>query len=76
MFRCLVCGSTEFENDFVGEVFNVNGKHVLVEHIPAIVCRRCGDKTFTRETTEKIRKMIHGKEKPVKSVAIDVFDFA
>jgi YgiT-type zinc finger domain-containing protein len=75
MFRCHVCGSTEARDDVVDEVFQIDHKHFLVERIPATVCERCGEKTFSRETTERIRRLIHGDAKPVKSVSMDVYAY-
>lgn len=75
MFRCHVCGSTETKEDYVNEVFQIDDKPVLVEHIPAMICLRCGEETFSRETTELIRRMVHGEAKPVKSISMDVFAF-
>lgn len=37
----------------VNEIFMIEGKFILVENIPAKVCARCGEPTFSRETTEK-----------------------
>ena len=53
MFRCHVCGSNEARNELVSEVFTIEGKPVLVENIPSMVCARCGEPVFSRETTEK-----------------------
>jgi HTH-type transcriptional regulator/antitoxin MqsA len=75
MFRCHVCGSTEGRKDFVNEMFQIDDKPVLVEHIPAIACVHCGEETFSRETTEEIRRMVHGEAKPVRSICMDVFTF-
>ena len=57
MFRCHVCGSNEARNELVSEVFTIEGKPVLVENIPSTVCARCGEPVFSRETTEKVRRM-------------------
>ncbi len=75
MFKCHVCGSTESRNKFVSEIFWIDGKPVLVEKIPAKVCPRCGEAVFGRQTTEKIRKMVHEESKTVKSIPIDVFEY-
>ncbi len=75
MVKCDVCGSTESRNKFVSEIFWIDGKPVLVEKIPAKVCRRCGEAVFSRQTTEKIRKMVHGESKTFKSIPIDVFEY-
>ena len=76
MFRCEGCGSTEARSEVVSEVFLVDGLPVLVEEIPAVVCARCGDATFSRVTTERIRRMVHGQTPPVRSVRADVFAYA
>lgn len=71
-FSCHVCGGTGAKSEFVSEVFTIEGRRALVEHIPAQVCERCGEATFSRETTEKIRQLVHG-ERPDKTVPLDVF---
>jgi HTH-type transcriptional regulator/antitoxin MqsA len=76
MFRCHVCGATEAHQELVNEVFLVNGKYVLVEGIPATICARCGEATFSRETTERIRRMVQGEAQPVRAVAMEVFAYA
>lgn len=76
MFKCHVCGSTEAREELVSEIFQIDGKHLLVENIPAQVCGHCGEQVFSRETTEKVRLLVHGKAKPIKSVQMDVFAYA
>ena len=72
MFQCHVCGGSAAKSDFVSEVFTFDDRRVLVEHIPALVCERCGEATFSRETTEKIRRLVHDA-RPAKTVPLDVF---
>jgi HTH-type transcriptional regulator/antitoxin MqsA len=59
MSKCHVCGSEDSHIEYVSEVFNVQGKFHLVENIPAMVCSRCGEEVFSRETTERVRAMLH-----------------
>jgi HTH-type transcriptional regulator/antitoxin MqsA len=75
MFKCHVCGSTESREELVNEIFQIDGKPVLVENIPAQVRARCGEEIFSREATEKVRLIVHGKRKPIKSVQMDVFAY-
>jgi HTH-type transcriptional regulator/antitoxin MqsA len=75
MNRCHVCGNAEFREETVSEVFQIDGKTILVENIPARVCTRCGEPTFSRETTEKIRRMVHGEADPIRTVRMDVFAY-
>jgi HTH-type transcriptional regulator/antitoxin MqsA len=76
VFQCHVCGSTEANQECVSEVFMIEGKHVVVENIPASVCARCGEATFSREPTERIRRMLHGEAKPVRAEMMAVFSYA
>ena len=75
-FKCHVCGSEAARNEFVSEVLEVDGQRVLVNHIPAQVCTRCGEAAFSREITERIRLLVHGAGRPVRTVPLDVFEFA
>jgi len=76
MFSCHVCGHSAAKLERVSEVFEIEGRRVLVEGISALVCERCGEATFSRETTEQIRRMVHGAARPVKTVPMDVFAMA
>ncbi len=76
MFRCAVCHGAESREESVGKVFHVDGKYILVEGIPAVVCARCGEPTFSRETTERTRLLAHGGAKAARSVPMEVLDFA
>jgi YgiT-type zinc finger domain-containing protein len=75
MFTCPVCHTHESREKLTEEIFQIDGKYVLVDHIPATVCVRCGEETFSRETTEKVRLLVHGQAKPTKSIALEVFEF-
>ena len=76
MARCSSCGARESRTAMVEEVFRIDGAYVLVDHIPAQVCARCGDETFSRETTERIRLMVHSQATPTRSVPLRVFEYA
>ncbi len=73
MFKCHVCGHNAAKLEMVSEVFNLDGRRALVENIPAQVCEHCGEPTFSRETTEQIRLLVHGQGRPFKTVEMDVF---
>ena len=76
MFTCGVCHGNEGHGEFVEEVFRVDGRYVLVGGVPSTVCQRCGERSFSRETTEKVRQLVHGEVKAAKSVPMQVYDFA
>ena len=76
MFKCHVCGGETATEKFINEVLDVDGRRVLVEHIPALVCIRCSENSISRETTERIRLLVHGAARPDKTVPLEVFELA
>jgi YgiT-type zinc finger domain-containing protein len=66
----------EAREEFVTEVFEVNGRRVLIENIPVRVCVQCGEMSFGRETTEKVRRLLHGEAQPVGVVELELFEYA
>ena len=75
-FKCHVCGGESAKEEFVSQVLELNGRRVLVEHIPAKVCIRCSEASISRETTERIRLLVHGAGRPHKIVPLEVFELA
>ena len=75
-FKCNVCDGESARDQIVSEVLEVEGRRVLVENIPAQVCSRCAEAVFSRETTERIRLLVHGEGRPSRTVPLEVFDLA
>ncbi len=75
-FKCHVCGGETARDEFVSEVLEVENRRVLVERIPARICTRCKEAAFSRETTERIRLLVHGAGSPDKTVPLEVFALA
>ena len=76
MFSCVVCGAKEDSEEVVDDVFCVSGQNVLVRGIPAVTCTRCGDQTFSSESAERVRVMVHGEARADKAVPKQVYEFA
>ena len=75
-FVCNVCNGEESRLETVEEVFKVDGKYVLVGGVPSTICRRCVERSFSRETTEKVRLLVHEQAEAAKSVSMQVYEFA
>jgi len=76
MLACDVCGATAFRAEMITEVFEIDGRRVLVEHIPAQLCVQCGEVVFSQEIMERVRRMVHGEAEPVGLAQLEVFAFA
>ena len=76
MPRCAVCHGADSREELVDEVFKVDGRYLRVDDVPSTVCRRCGERAFSRETTERVRLLVHGSTKAARTVAMPVYAFA
>ena len=76
MFTCAVCHAKECRNELVTEPFQIDGQYVFVERIPAVVCARCREESFSSGTTEKIRLLVHNQAESTKSIAMPVLEFS
>jgi len=52
------------------------GKFLLVEHVPARVCRETEEQFFAPETVERIQELIKSAEKPAKVIETPVYEYA
>ena len=77
MSQCIVCHGKHLGKDLIDKVFNVDGCYVLVTGIPSTVCHNCGERSFSREATERARLLVHDppKDALAKSVPMQVYEF-
>ena len=73
--KCAFCGG-QVENKLVTFTYEEDDKYLLVEHVPAEVCVKCGEKMYSPEVTDELLKYARAEFKPIKTVNVPVFDFA
>ena len=76
MFMCVVCHSKESREELVERVFKVDGRHVRIDGVPATVCRRCGERSYSAEATERMRLLVRKHGKATRTVPLYVYDYA
>lgn len=73
---CEVCGVGRRERKTVDEAFLVNGRWVVVEHIPADVCSHCGEISFDADIGERVRQIVQSGQRPRIAIEADVYEYA
>jgi len=63
-------------DDRVTYTLEVDGKFFIIENVPARVCRETGEQFFSPETVERLRALVKGKNKPVRTLVTPVFEYA
>ena len=75
IMKCDLCGWTVHKKNVSYTLF-YEGHWVIVENVPAKVCKQCGEKLFSPRVVEKLQKVIWGKQKPYKKIETPVFNLA
>jgi YgiT-type zinc finger domain-containing protein len=53
----------------------VDGRLMVIEHVPARVSVETGEQLFSAETVERIQRLISSKQKPTRLMEVPVFEF-
>lgn len=51
----------------------VRGQYVLIEHVPAGVCTRCGTRYYAANVLKTLEESIRGRQKPEREVIVPVY---
>lgn len=52
---------------------NVNGRWLIIENVPALVCDQCGERYYTPDAHDLVVRIIH-EGQPVRTETINVYD--
>jgi HTH-type transcriptional regulator / antitoxin MqsA len=73
--KCVFCGGKVLERE-VTFTYEEDDKYLIIEHVPAQVCARCGEKTYSPEVTDDILRFSRKEVKPARKIEVPVYDFA
>jgi len=72
---CDLCGSPLVEQE-VTYAIELDGRWIIIEHVPAKVCPQCGEKLFSADTVKRLQRIAWDQKNPSKILETPVFDFA
>ncbi|VEN72724.1 conserved hypothetical protein [Candidatus Desulfarcum epimagneticum] len=73
--KCAFCGG-ELKKDFVTFSYEDAESYVLVEHVPAEVCPKCGEKLYSPDVTDALLQFAERQGEPVRFIQVPVYDFS
>jgi YgiT-type zinc finger domain-containing protein len=65
-----------FVPEKVTYTIEIDGKLLVIEHVPARVCLETGEQLFSPETVERIQQLLFNNQKPTRMMEVPVFEFA
>lgn len=72
--KCAFCGGKVEKKRVTFSCEKVD-KFLLVGNVPAEVCAKCGEKTYSPEVTDELLRFAKAEAKPKKTLQVPVFDF-
>lgn len=73
--KCVFCGG-KVARKTVTFRYEEDDKYLFVENVPAEVCGKCGEKTYSPEVTDELLRFARAEFKPTKTIKVPVFNFA
>ena len=73
--KCVFCGG-KVEKRTVTFSYEEDEKYLFVENVPAEICTKCGEKTYSPEVTDELLRFARHEFRPVKTIDVPMFDFA
>ena len=73
--KCVFCGGKAIKA-VVTFTYEEEGKFLIIEHVPAEICTRCGEKMYSPEVTDELLRLARKATKPARRIEVPVYDFA
>ena len=65
-----------FEDRLVTYTQEVDGRFIIIEHVPTRVCRETGEQLFSPETVTRLQAIIRSRLKPTRILETPVYEFS
>jgi len=72
--KCVFCGGEVVKTN-VTFTYEEDDKYLIIEHVPAEVCTKCGEKMYSPEVTDELLRFARNEFKPARRIEVPVYDF-
>jgi HTH-type transcriptional regulator / antitoxin MqsA len=73
--NCIFCNG-EIEYKKVTFIYENDDEYIFVKNVPAEVCTKCGEKTYSPEITDKLLRFADNKISPIEKIEVPLFDYS
>jgi HTH-type transcriptional regulator / antitoxin MqsA len=72
--RCPFCGGKSVK-EIVTFTYEEENKYILIEHVHADVCERCGEKMYSPEVADELLNIARQQLTPARKIEVPVYEF-
>lgn len=73
--KCEVCGIGERREKRIRYHADIQGKLVLIEHVPATVCDHCGETSIAPSVASTVQRIVREGKSPARAIETPVYEF-
>ena len=73
--NCRLCGGN-LEEKTITHPQQYEGKIIILENVPAEVCRNCGDVLIAPSVVKRLQQLVWSKKDPTRTDEVPVYDLA
>ena len=73
--NCHFC-SGHLEEKKVTRIQQVKDRWIIIENLPALVCKQCGERYYTPDAHDRVLAIVNGDKEPSRRDEIDIYDAA
>ena len=73
---CEVCVAGDRRPQLIRYSLSMNDRLILVDHVPAEVCNRCGEVTLSPDVVERLQQTVWHQDTPARVIETPVYEFA
>jgi HTH-type transcriptional regulator / antitoxin MqsA len=74
--NCDVCAAGERRPQLIRYSLSMADSLILVDHVPAEVCDRCGEVTLSPDVVDRLQQTVWNQEPPARVIETPVYEFA
>lgn len=75
MSKCMYCGGV-LEEQQVSRIQQFHGQWYLIENVPALVCKQCGETFYSPDAHDLVLRLVREAAAPVRLETLTVLDAA
>jgi len=73
--KCDVCGLGERQQQLIRYNLTIEDRLIVVDHVPAQVCSRCGEISLSPEVVERLQQTVWRERTPDRVIEAAVYEF-
>lgn len=73
---CDVCGLDQRQPRLIHHSITIDDQLIVIDHVPAEVCPRCGEVSIAPEVVERLQNTIWQHQTPSRTIETPIYEYA